>query len=95
MGWHRCGGMFTDDELAAQAMAADPDAAPADDAVSFWEVAAEPGAPPLVADWYMPAPMAGAGTGTRSPWRRRVALVLVATFLLIEAYGLCSTYGGR
>jgi hypothetical protein len=44
----------------------------------------------LVGDWYMPAPRtAGLLTG----WRRRVALGLVAVFLVIEAAGLCSTYG--
>ena len=26
-------------------------------------------------------------------WRRWVVLLVIASFLLIEAYGLCSTYG--
>ena len=77
---------ISDDELTAAALAADPDAPLPEDATSIWEPV-----DPLVADWYMPAPMAG---GRRlHGWRRRVVLLLVATFLLIEAYGLCSTYG--
>lgn len=58
----------------------------AEDAVPF---APDDGGAPLVGDWYMPAPRAGLLTG----WRRRVALSLVGTFVVIEAVGLCSTYG--
>jgi hypothetical protein len=32
-------------------------------------------------------------SGRLSAWRRSVALVIVAAFLLITAYGLCNTYG--
>lgn len=78
--------MVSDEELAAEAIAADPDATLPDDATSFWEPAA-----PIVADWYMPAPMTGGRV--LHGWRRRVALGLVATFVVIEAAGLCSTYG--
>ena len=35
----------------------------------------------------LPDGHAGAG------WRRRVVLLIVASFLLLNAYGLCSTYG--
>ena len=45
---------------------------------------------PHVGDWYMPAPRAGR---LLTGWRRRVALSLVGAFLVIEAVGLCSTYG--
>ena len=34
-----------------------------------------------------------AGAARLSAWRRSVALVIVAAFLLITAYGLCNTYG--
>lgn len=43
----------------------------------------------LLPDWYMPSPMGGPIRG----WRRTVALVVTAAFLLITAYGLCNTYG--
>ena len=43
----------------------------------------------LLPDWYMPVPMGGRVGG----WRRAVALVIIAAFLLITAYGLCNTYG--
>jgi hypothetical protein len=39
----------------------------------------------------MPAAM-GSGRLLRG-WRRRVVLLIVASFVLINAYGLCSTYG--
>jgi hypothetical protein len=39
----------------------------------------------------MPAPMGGRRRLGR--WQRRVAWLVVATFVLIDAYGLCSTYG--
>lgn len=82
--------VFTDEELAAQALAADPDAPIDANAVSFWELHDAPSeAPRLLPDWYMPAVMAG--TGVR--WRRRVAIAIIVAFVLIYAYGLCSTYG--
>jgi hypothetical protein len=79
-----------DDELTALALAADPDAPLPDDAVNLWELDRE-GDDPLLPSWYMPTPMAG-GRRLRG-WRRRVALLLVVAFVLIDAYGLCSTYG--
>jgi len=78
----------TDEELTALALAADPDAPLDDDAVSIWELDPER-ADPLLPEWYMP-PASG---GARPGWRRRVALFLIASFLLINAAGLCSTYG--
>ena len=82
--------ILTDDELSALALAADPDAEVGDDAVSLWDVdAAE--TEDLLPAWYMPSPMAR--TRLLHGWRRTVVLVLIASFLLIDAYGLCSTYG--
>ena len=86
--------VFTDEELSELALAADPDAGVADDAVPLSEYlgwAAGSGEGELLPGWYMPAP-AGAGRMLRG-WRRRVVLLIVASFLLINAYGLCSTYG--
>lgn len=80
---------FTDDELSALALAADPDQPLDDNAVSFWEVTGyQPGR--RLPEWYMPSPMGGRLV---YGWRRRVVLVIIVSFLLIDAYGLCNTYG--
>jgi hypothetical protein len=82
---------MTDEELAAAALAADPDAGVPDDAVCLWDLTGY-GAQPLPR-WYMPAPMGGALRG----WRRRLVrfnvALIIASFLAINAYGLCNTYG--
>jgi hypothetical protein len=79
----------TDDELAALALSADPDAPLPSDAVSLWDLDARDSQ--LLPNWYMPAPMSGHRRLSR--WQRRLAWLVVATFVLIDAYGLCSTYG--
>ena len=76
-----------DDELAALALAADPDAALPVDAVPI-DVYLRAAAGPLP-EWYMPAPARRRSTGTR----RLVIMALVGAFVVIEAFGLCSTYG--
>ena len=82
-----------DDELTAEALAADPDAVVPAGSVPLWELTGDATAQPLPA-WYMPAPM-------RAPkvqgWRRvllrwNVGLIISA-FLTITAAGLCNTYG--
>jgi len=83
-------GLVDDDELAALALAADPLTPVGDDAVPLWDLAGARGAGALPA-WYMPAP-AGGGPLLRG-WRRRLVFVIIAAFLLINMYGLCSTYG--
>ena len=78
---------FTDDELTALALAADADGGVAADAVpigDFLDRAAGP-----LPDWYMP-PVTAVHVGRI---RQAVALVVVGAFALIEAAGLCSTYG--
>ena len=82
---------LTDEELTALALAADPDASPDPDAVpldlylagSGCSLSALPG-------WYMP-PVRGRRSGRR--WLLPVVLVVVGAFLLIDAFGLCNTYG--
>jgi hypothetical protein len=81
---------ISDDELAAQALAADPYALVPTDAVPIRPLGSS-GGDPLLPDWYMPSP-AGGGRRHRS-WQRKVAYALIATFLAIDAAGLCSTYG--
>ena len=81
---------LSDDELAALALAADPDTTVDDDAVSLWPLT-ESGTDGLLPEWYMPSP--ARGLPRLQGWRRWVTLLIIASFLTIEAYGLCSTYG--
>lgn len=84
---------LSDEELTEQALAADPDACVADDAVPLSELLAidRSGTADLLPGWYMPAP--GGSARLLQGWRRRVVLLIVASFVLINAVGLCSTYG--
>ena len=84
---------LTDDELTALALAADPDIDVPDDAVSFWALPGNgDGGASVLPSWYMPAPMGSGPTGRR--WlRRAIAITIIVAFLVIDAYGLCSTYG--
>ncbi len=80
-------GPFTEAELTALALAADPDGPIDDDAVSVAEFLGQPGG--LLPAWYMPSPMV---RGTQR-WRIPVVVAIVAAFVIIEAFGLCSTFG--
>ena len=78
--------MLTLDQLCAEALAADPDAAVPDDAVPFAVGPADGG---LLPAWYCPVP-----SGRRLRRRHRpLALLLVGSFLVVSACGLCCTYG--
>ena len=83
----------TDEELAALALAADPDAVVDADAVCFWDLAGGGPVDTLPA-WYMPSPM---GSRRLVGWRSRLARMtvglVVASFVAINAAGLCNTYG--
>jgi hypothetical protein len=46
---------------------------------------------PGMADWYMPA--TGLGAGAARGWRRRIAVGVIGSIGLINAAGLCITYG--
>jgi len=81
---------LTEDELTEAALAADPEAGVPEDATCFWDQALTDD-DHLLPQWYMPTPMVGLSASRR--WWRWVAVVLIVTFLAIEAYGLCSTYG--
>lgn len=83
-------GTVDDDELAAEALAADPERVVDDDAVCLWDLTGSR-AKSLLPDWYMPA--AVGGSRLLSGWRRRVVFLVIAAFLTITAYGLCNTYG--
>ncbi len=80
--------LFTDEELAELAMAADPDAPLDDDAVPFGSHSSAE----LLPSWYMPAPSAS----LRGNARRRAAwvvLLIVVSLLVVNAVGLCVTSG--
>ena len=78
-----------DAELERQALDADPDVA-LDDAVPLATLLDDASGDALPS-WYMPTPMSS-GRRIRG-WRRHAIVLVVASFLAIDAYGLCNTYG--
>lgn len=83
---------LTADELCALALGAEAGGPPADDAVPMEEYLAAHGSGDrsgLLPTWYMPTPMAR----VNPRWRTPVILAIVGAFVLIEAFGLCSTFG--
>jgi hypothetical protein len=79
---------LTDAELTSLALAADPDAPLSDDAIPLsLHLAQFAGA--ALPQWYMPP--AASRSGQR--WRTPVVLTVIGAFLLIEALGLCNTFG--
>jgi hypothetical protein len=81
------GGSISDDELAALALAADPDVPLDADAVAWDGVMLHRSG--LLPDWYMPTP-AAIRTG-RLP--RTLVIILIVGFVAINAFGLCITSG--
>ena len=79
--------VIPDEELAELALAAEPEPALTDDAVPIRGL--DDRSVDLLPEWYMPAAAGHAEPG----WRRRLALVVVGAILLINAAGLCVTYG--
>jgi hypothetical protein len=79
---------LSDDELTALALAADPLEPLPEDAVPLSMHLAQFG--PALPLWYMPATMR-MGRGRR--WRMPVVIAVVSAFVLIDAMGLCNTYG--
>lgn len=78
---------FTDEELTALALAAEPVTSLDDDAVA-WDGGVNR-TPSLLPNWYMPTPsyyVRGRGT-------RFVVITLIVGFLVIDAFGLCVTSG--
>ena len=79
--------MPSDEELTAMALAADPRAPLAEDALPIGIHLAKFGqALPL---WYMPPVV---GRGGRA-WKTPFVIAVVSAFLLIDLMGLCNTYG--
>jgi hypothetical protein len=81
------GGGFSDEELTALALAADPDQLPDRDAVplAFYQERAPGGLPQC----YMPPVVVRRWRG----WRVPVVFAVIAGFLLVDAFGFCITYG--
>ena len=76
---------ITDEELEAEALAADPDT-PIDDGAEPFGATPETG---LLPEWYMPAPAAFGRTRSRV-----VAVsVIIASLVVVNGAGLCVTYG--
>jgi hypothetical protein len=80
-------GEFTDAELTVLALAADPDQRVDPDAMPF--TAGRAGGDSYLPSWYMPTPTAR----VRSRRQTAVVVAIVMALLLIEALGLCVTYG--
>ena len=79
--------VVSDAELTALALAADPGAGLAPDAVPIDVFLGRTGQ--ALPEWYM-APVRARRLGRAG---RSVVLAVVVAFLVIEAFGLCSTYG--
>lgn len=85
--------LFTDDELAEMALAADQDAPVGCDAIPISEILGPDAESPLP-NWYMPAPICARRlAGWRGRLWRCSAISVIASFVTITAYGLCNTYG--
>jgi hypothetical protein len=78
---------FSDDELSALALAADPITTLADDAMPWGGGDAR--TPSLLPNWYMPSP----SYHLRGRWTRVIVITLIVGFLVIDAFGLCITSG--
>jgi hypothetical protein len=83
----RSEGEFTDAELTVLALAADPDQVPDADAVPLVDDTSGLYGP--LPSWYMPP----VRVTRRTPLRTGIIVFIIASFLLIEALGLCVTYG--
>ncbi len=79
--------VLSDEELTALALAADPDQPLDQDAVPLSEYLE--GSVGLLPEWYMAPAMAR--HIRRGP--QLIVLMVIGAFLVIEAFGLCSTYG--
>ena len=74
-------------ELTELALSGDSEAPPDPDAVPMAVYLGQH--PGLLPEWYMPTPM----MRRAAAWRLPVVLTIVAAFVIIEALGLCSTFG--
>ena len=90
-GTHRggeAGDPLTEAELTELALSAEAGRPPAPDAVPLADYLGS-GSPGLLPAWYMPTPM----SRVRPRWHAPVVVAVVAAFVLVEAAGLCTTFG--
>jgi hypothetical protein len=80
---------ISDEELAAEALAADPDAQLDEDARPFEAAGDADAGFSLLPAWYMPAP----GRSSRPKVAAVIVLLVVGALLLAEAFGFCLTNG--
>ena len=76
----------SDEELAEEALAADPDTPVPLDATPF---GSDDAGPDLLPSWYAPAPRGY----RRTPGRRLAVVGVIAALLIVNGAGLCVTYG--
>jgi hypothetical protein len=87
-GWTDAGPSgFSDAELTALALAAEPGSPIDQDAVPLAIYLGQAAGP--LPEWYMPSTIAR----IHRWWRLPVVMTIVGAFLIIEALGLCNTYG--
>jgi hypothetical protein len=79
---------LSDEELTRLAMAANPDAPLSKEAIPLSLYLAQ-FAGSALPEWYMAPAMAGGGRR----WRTPIVVAIISAFLLIEALGLCNTFG--
>jgi hypothetical protein len=78
---------FSDEELSALALAAEPITA-LDASAMPWG-GGDARTPSLLPNWYMPSP----SYHLRGRWTRAIVITLIVGFLVIDAFGLCITSG--
>jgi hypothetical protein len=78
---------ISDSELTSLALAADPDSPLDPDALPLALYLSQ--VPSVLPSWYMPQVVARSG----NRWRALAVLAIITAFVLIEALGLCNTYG--
>lgn len=78
---------FSDEELSALALAAEPITKLDANAVPWGGGDAR--TPSLLPNWYMPSP----SYQLRGRWTRAIVITLIVGFLVIDAFGLCITSG--
>jgi hypothetical protein len=78
---------FSEEELAQLALAADPDA-PIEAGAVPWSLYLGQMST-MLPQWYMPP----AVSARRTRWRTALVLAIVLALVMIDAWGLCSTYG--
>lgn len=81
---------MSDTETLSDALTDEEQAVLGPDARSIWDLT-DDRPDPLLPEWYMPTSPVGVRQAVG--WRRVTAYLVIASFLLVAAAGLCTTYG--